>query len=546
MTRIARLRAACLAAPAALAALVLPTAAQADTINGRGEATITKDFATVRSLAQAEAQRDLVRAMLGRTIGRDRLGEVPPDVIESIARQIRPDMITGQASERQGNLFITTITAEIDQAWFRGLLSDAGIDSASQRADGDRALILVYLDRADGTATDLGMPAEVDTAYDRRTGASFSDHSVVTASAKEASAASSRSASAYSQSAAGAQRSRAAGAYTNRSAAAYGASDGYGSAAGHSRSSSSGGFAANSASAYSARSAGASASKSSSAYAASSSYADRTSVDAEVHDDVTFRQHVVYQQAPLSADGDAIKAGLTGALTDYGVETGDSWMAMSEYFRGGVPRYADLKQDQRYGGFLRSLATRNTPFFMGGTYRVTQSGIDPASNQSACSGELDATAAASADGRIIASGQFPATALGTSPENCSANLTSKMARAAAGELGPRIQNFWRNKARAAVGQDSRQMAGYSLVLRGPKLDMGMQADLMDALAQVPGVENPAFVSQSATELRVNVTYAGAQPLQFAIYQKLRAHPAFAAMQATADGRSIVLCLAACQ
>jgi hypothetical protein len=36
------------------------------------------------------------------------------------------------------------------------------------------------------------------------------------------------------------------------------------------------------------------------------------------------------------------------------------------------------------------------------------------------------------------------------------------------------------------------------------------------VATLPGVQNSAFVSQNATQLQVNVTYAGAMPLQFAL------------------------------
>lgn len=486
-------------------------AAHADSVNGTGQAPITKDVETVRNAALKEARRDLVRTMLTKTIGRDRLAEIPPASIDEIAGQIRPDMITGQTAAREGALFNVTLTADIDQAWFRGILSDYGIDSASQRADGDRQLILVYLDRDDGTATDLSKPAEVNIAYDRQTGASYSDHSIEAAASKEASASSSRSASGSSVSASGAARYSG---YGERGAAGY-----------------------------SGRSSSASVSKSSQAYAASSSYINRTAVDAEVHDNVSYREHVVYQQPPRSVDGDAIKAGLSGAMLDYGVSVADSWMAMSAYFPQGVPRYADLKQDARFGGFLQSLKARNTPFFMGGTFKVTQSGNDPASNQALCSGELNATASASDDGRIIGSGQFPATALGISPEDCAANLTRKMATTAAQKLGPDIQKYWRNKARAAVGQDSRQLADYTLVLRAPRLDMAMQQDLLDALQDTPGVESQSFVSQGSNEIRFTVRYSGGTPLQFALYQKLRGKSGFAQMQSTVEGRSLLLSVA---
>jgi hypothetical protein len=76
--------------------------------------------------------------------------------------------------------------------------------------------------------------------------------------------------------------------------------------------------------------------------------------------------------------------------------------------------------------------------------------------------------------------------------------------------------------------------------------MVVQGDLMDAITTLPGVENTAFVSQTGTELRVNVVYAGGQPLQFALAGKLRDKPAFAHMQGQADGAAVLLCLGPCQ
>ncbi|WP_159983770.1 MULTISPECIES: hypothetical protein [unclassified Novosphingobium] len=509
-----------------LAPMMAASPALADTVQGNGRAAITKDTESVRNLAILEAKRDIVRAMLITTIGAGRIREATPDIIDRMAGQVRDDMISDQTSERMGKEFVVHLTADIDQAWFRTMLSDFGLDSASQRADGNRQMILVYLDRDDGTATDLSAPAEIDVEYDRRTGASFSDTSSVTASAKEAGGSSYRNASGSSSAASGAQRTAVSGAYRERGVGA-------------------GGYAGSSASGYSNRASSASATKASSAYAASSSFADKTNVQAEVHDDVYYRAHVVYQTPPKSVDGDAIRQGLNGALLDYDVQVADSWMALSSYYPSGVPRYQDLKRDPSFAGFLGSLKAKDTPFFMGGSFKVTQSGRDPASGQALCSGQLDAGAAASEDGRTIASGVFPATALGISPEDCAANLAVKLSNAAAAKLGPQIQRRWRTKATAALGQDTRQEANYTLVLRAAKLDMGLQQDLMDAIASTPGAQMQAFVSSGASEVRLTVSYAGAMPLQFALFQQLRSRPAFAAMQSTVDGRAITLCLSAC-
>lgn len=536
-----------LAAATTLLALVATASpAHADAVQGKGSATITKDVETVRSLARAEARRDLVRAMLRATIGRERIGEVTPEILDELAGQIAPDMITGEQAERQGNQFIVTLSAQIDQAAFRQQLTDAGIGSGSALADGNRALILVYLDRSEGTASDLSRPAEETVDYDRRTGASYSDHSTVTATSREAAVATASRASASTSNSASAQSSQASGAYSQRSAAAIAVRDRRGAAAGQSSERNSGAFSDRNASASSSHAASASSARSASAYSARSSYAERTAVDAEVHDDVSYHRHVVYQQPPRDADGDGIMAALSEGLTPFDVQTANPWPVLSAYFNGRVPRYDDLKRDPRFDPFIRSLAQRSTPFFMGGTFSVTHGGTDPASGQVTCSGTLDAVAFASADGRQIGKAQARAEAMGQSPESCSANLSGRLAQQASATMGKQIQDFWRPRARANAGIAAGTRITYSVTLRGQGLDMAVQGDLMDAITTLPGVENTAFVSQTGTELRVNVVYAGAQPLQFALAGKLRGKPAFAHMQGQADGAAVLLCLGPCQ
>jgi hypothetical protein len=177
-----------------------------------------------------------------------------------------------------------------------------------------------------------------------------------------------------------------------------------------------GAFSGQSASASSSRAASASSARSASAYSARSNYADRTAVDAEVHDDVSYHSHVVYQQPPRDADADGIMAALSEGLTPYDVQTANPWPVLSAYFNGRVPRYDDLKRDPRFDPFIRSLAQRSTPFFMGGTFSVAHGLTDPASGQVTCSGTLDAVAFASADGRQIGKAQARAEAMGQSPD----------------------------------------------------------------------------------------------------------------------------------
>lgn len=529
------------ALPCALFLANLAVPAQADIVNGTGQAPITKDIETTRNVAMAAARREIVVAMLTGAIGADRLREVPPATIDQIASQIRPDMITGQTAERQGGNFLVTLTADIDGAWFRQQLDNANIDSSSQRADNDRALMLVMLDEQDGVASDFSKPAEVEVDYTHAEGGSFHDHSSEAASSHEADAASSRQASAYSASAAGRYAASSSAAYQGSDAAAYRGVNGAAASSSHAA----GAASSSTAGAYASHAAGASMSASAHAHSASAAYAQHTAVDAEVHNDTTYHAHVIYQRPPAGSDGDAIMAALKGSLVDYGVATGDSWQALDAFYHGAPPRYAALKQDASYNAFLTGLGTRNTPFFLGGTFAVTHGGTDPATGQARCSASLDATASATADGRTISAKLVTQDAIGSSPEACAKKVAAALAQAAATAMGPQIQNYWRRQARAAVGQNTQQVADYTLVVHGTALGLAQQADILDALQTTPGVESENFVSQTPTDLRFTVRYAGNAPLQMALYMKLRSQPAYAGMTANADGRSILMCISAC-
>ena len=531
----------CAGFPLAVSLAAIAPPASAESVIGNGEAQITKDTESTRNAAMSDARREIVKAMIRVAIGEDRLKEVPPATINQIAGQIRSDMITAQTSEREGQAFKVHLTAEIDGAWFRQRLDDAGIDSSSQRADNDRALILVMLDETDGVSSDFSKPAEIDIDYNHSQGDSFHDHSSETANSHEADASSKKSASAYSVSAAGRSSSSGSSAFQGSNAAAYRGANGAAGTSTHVA----GAASSQSNAAYASHASGAAVSASSHAHTASSAYAEHTAVDAEVHNDTSFHSRVVYQRPPAGSDGDNIMAALSGALGDYQVATSDSWSALGAFYHGSPPRYTALTHDGSYNAFLSSLSARNATFFLGGTFQVTHTGSDAATGQAHCNGSLNPTAFVIADGRNLAGRLYTASAIGDGPEGCAKKLAVMLAKAAGDDMGPKIQNYWRHRAKAAVGQNSRELADYTLVIRAASLGMAAQADILDALQQTPGVESENFVTQTATEIRFTVRYSGNVPLQMALYQKLRSHPEYAGMTGTADGRSILMCISAC-
>ncbi|GAA4019335.1 hypothetical protein GCM10022280_18940 [Sphingomonas swuensis] len=489
--------------------------AAAETVRGTGSAAITKDVESVRNAAERAARRELIIAMLRQSIGNDRLREVPASSVDAVASQIRDDMITNRSSRREGQVFFVDLDADIDGAWFSEQLSNFNIRLPSETGSAG-ATILVMLDQEEGMASNFSKPAESTVEYDRQTGASYRDHSAEATSQRSASASSSKSAVGYS------------GSYRS----ATGVSTGYGSGASVSRG----------------RASGAAVAKSSSAAVNKYDHASKTRIDAEVHDNVRYREHIVWQRPAQNSDAGLIMAALVGELNGFGIATADSARLLTDFFQNKPPRLSALESDARFGRFLDAASRGEAQFFMSGKLEVRYQ-TDVATQQVACDGALHASAFATSTQRNVGSGVASGSTIGRSETECRGKLAQILAKDAAGKIGPQVQRFWRNQARTAqvmnAAVDTTQAADYSLVLRSSKLDMAMQADLLDALQSTPGVQSQGFISQSGTEMRFAVRYAGSVPLQLALFQKLRSNPQFAKMQSTVQGRSVLLCLSGC-
>jgi hypothetical protein len=75
--------------------------------------------------------------------------------------------------------------------------------------------------------------------------------------------------------------------------------------------------------------------------------------------------------------------------------------------------------------------------------------------------------------------------------------------------------------------------------------MAVQADLLDALSSLPGVESQAFLGQTASQIDIQVRYGGTTPLHLALYQRLRSNPVFSGMETQTGRQQVTLCLSGC-
>lgn len=489
----------------------------AEPVSGEGSAPITKDVETVRTRAEAAARRALVLEMAKLELGRERLGELTPDIIDSLSKQIRPEMIIRQTPARDGTNYKITIEADFDRAWFRSKLDAEGISSSSDVAGAERQMIFVMIDEDRDIGRDSTKPLEVRTEYDSRKGASYSDKSVSAFSERE------KEASSYSDKQAASARSSGAAGYSNY----------YGSGAASGRSSAS----------------AASSTKAASAYSRTTNSIDKTDVQAEVHDDVRFRQTTVYQAGLVkSGPSENARRAFMEELTKYGVQMAVSNVALNEFFKGDIPTFAAIQKRTDYGSFLKHVASKNAPFLMGGSITITDNGKDPATGQFRCLANLSIETFATNDGRSIAPGSNVTPMVADSAEECAAAAAKNVAKLVSDSVGPQIQSFWRKQTRNQQATVAAALQGgrYTLVVRGPSLDMATQADLFDALGALPGIENQALLESGTTQMSWQVTYKGTMPLPNALYMKLRANPAYTKMVSKVEGQIVTVCLAACQ
>lgn len=414
LTRVRLVSAALLGIASPLGISVASAQVNSQAIRGTGYADIQGDASSVRAMAEADARRSLVRAMLEDAVGSDRAAGVEDAVIQSLADQIQPAMIMSQEGQREGTRYKIVINANMDRAWFTTQLRIKGISTTSQLAGGSERLIFVVLDQASGVGRNYSKPQEVITDYHTSKGASFSDKSISASSEKE------KAASSYGSKSGTSVRGSNAGAYH------------HGQTAAAERSSFAG--------------ATASSEKGAAAYSSSSSSIEKNNVQAEVHDDMQFHQEVRMQKVETrTVPAEYALNAVSRELVNYGVAFADAGPMLNSFFGGKRPLWSSLMQDARLAAFEKSLAAKNGAFFMGGSFAIQDTASE---GLFACTGTLDARVAAISTGQVIASGSANGSASDiNSAERCEAKLAEKLAVKVTQDMGPQIKLYWMDKIR---------------------------------------------------------------------------------------------------
>jgi hypothetical protein len=514
----------------ATTALVQPVWAQSDKpIPADGRAAIVgknPNREAIMNAALDDARTKVVRSLLAQTLGLAPAGRVTAEQLQYLKEQISPSAlrIVGIPTPVNGELIVSVI-ANVDRSWFREQIRAAEIDTSAELA-GDAATVVMMIDFAVGTPRDLNAPSEVVTEYSSSKGASYSDKSIAASSEKSKEASSERSADGVAV----------------RGSAAAAASGYYGSAAARSGYSGS----------------AASSSRSASASSYSNSQVQKNNVQAEVHDDVNFKQVVANRDtSPVFEDEQTAITNIAQIATKYGVGFTSINEFSSYYFGGRAPKWGSLKNDARFRPFLDHLNSKKVAFFAGGTLMVTQEGMTDSGTYYRCSGTLSVEIKATKGLSNLPVTAVNGTANGTSTTNCQSKLAEQLGTRAGEDIGSSIQAYWLRVSKQTAAADAvREQQKYALTEAGADyilsfssaagLDYVAARQIGQLLPTIPGVDKVARQSLSDKQVVYLVHYQGKDEVDGLVMDKLASVEALAAFRpAKVNGTSLDFCSGSC-
>jgi hypothetical protein len=483
---------------AALFALGLGMA-QAETLSANGMTEISikasGDLVTARRLAREQAEKDAVIGLLKIKLSADPGSPKVQAALVDLRKQLSDNMHTSFNAE--GDVLSAKTVLQVDSAQFMDLTRSLGVASKTVTANA-RVLFLIDEYYGVGTKLDPSQPllTEIDYSHDK---SSFSDHTATSSGAKSASSASAsagkssfaaassdKSAFAASSSSAVAARDKASFSGSDkqsfagsdqRSAALQ---DGYGGAAAGARSTqvsaaresqaagardasfagsqkSAVAGSSSSQAAVSAASSHASASKSASA----SSYATRQNAVEKQNDVVNLKVRQVFPGIDNAKPSDDSAAMISQKLQQVVKEYGIAFTDEKDFRMEGGQRLtnAEIARQQRFDAYLQKAAQGNfkAKYLVYGTAVMNSEGTTP-SGQVSCAGQLMLSSSDVDTGEGFISGAIVKRALGSSDQNCRANLSEAMARTLADNVGTSAQ---RELQQAATQGRSYVLALYS-------------------------------------------------------------------------------------
>ncbi|MCC2971175.1 hypothetical protein [Massilia sp. IC2-476] len=434
------------------------------------------DLIKARRVAREQAENDAVLRLLKLRLGADPSSAKVRDGLVDLRKQLADNMKTSFNAE--GDVLTAKTALEVDAAQFMDMARVLGITSTASSAS---AKVLFLIDEYYGVGTKLDpsqpLVTEIDYSHDK---SSMSDYTATSSGAKSASsssasaqkssfAAASSEKSAFAASSQSAVAARDKSAFAGSDKASFSGSDrssaalqdGYGGAAAGARStqvagardtrvagSSDSSFAASqksaaagsssSQAAVSASSSSASAAKSASA----SSFATRQNAVEKQNDVVNLKVRQVFpgiDNAKPSDDSAAmINQKLQQVVREYNLSFTDEKDFRIE--NGRRLTNSEIARQQKFDMYLQKAAQGNykAKYLVYGTAVMNSEGTTSSGHVS-CAGQLMLTSSDVDTGEGFISGTIVKRALGSSDQNCRANLSEAMARALADNVGTNAQ-----------------------------------------------------------------------------------------------------------
>ncbi len=477
------------------------------------------DFRAIRAKAQRDAKRQAVMMAIEKITGvsPSQDSRIAPQ-IDAVVSQIPDERLVDSHGTRVDDSYEFTVKLIVDDQEFRTLLADLGIAVNTTKV---RAYsILVLMDEFLTTERDVQAPLEELEEFSSEKGGHFRNTSR-SSSFKTASSVASSASSVDARLSEQAHPSGNSGQASTASTTQH-AKDG----------TSSSGISANK----SLRSAQAA----SVAAASVSSSARVVGVEAEVHDNVNYKKLIRYQPhgGQPEKNSQAYNA-LVGQLEAYDLRVLDNDVFRSKYFKD-TPLTLEKMQNgealSKYVAYANSEAKAD--FFMVGNSIIIDSGKNPNTGDSQCTGVVTVKTYSTVDGESIASETFAEEGAGTNVNDCAARAVKKLASVGGPVIGARIQDYW--KRRIQYGRE------YVVTLSGINLPLTVKTTFTKALKEISGIENETQRSSGPRQLQLVVTYKGTEPLDQALAVSLSNSKVFSNLDSRSDGNQITLCMGPCE
>jgi hypothetical protein len=519
----------------ALLALAGVGAANAETLSANGLTEISikanGDVVNARRLAREAAEKDAVASMMKISLSADLNDPKVKNALADLRKQMTDNMRTTFTAE--GDILTARTVLQVDSAQFLDLTRSLGIGSRNASA-GAKVLFLIDEYYGVGTRLDPSQPlvTEIDYSHDK---SSMSDRSSAVASSRSASSA---SASAAKGSFAAASSDKAAFAASSSSAAAgrdrqsfsgsdkqsfngaasgaIAVQDGYGGAASGARSVSASGardtrVAGASDTQFAASQKSAVAGSSSSQAAVSASYANASAAKSasaasysEKHNDVQKQNDVVNLKVrqvfagidnakPADDSSALINQKLQQVVREFGLSFTDERDFRVE--SGRRLTVNEIERMQKFDSYLQKASQGNykAKYLVYGSAVMQSEGSTP-SGQVQCSGLLKLSSSDVDTGAGFVSGSIGKRALGTSDQNCRANLAEALARTLADTIG--------TKAQRDLQQAATQGSGYVVSLYAANRVPGkLRREFSRRLKEIEGVVEFGDDNNATEEMR---------------------------------------------